>query len=470
MAGYITIHGARVNNLKNVNVEIPRNKLVVMTGLSGSGKSSLAFDTIYAEGQRRYVESLSSYAKQFLGLMDKPEVDKISGLSPSISIDQRTVSHNPRSTVGTITEIYDYLRLLFARVGTPHCPKCNKEIRKQSIDGISEQILKMQLEEILIMAPIVRSQKGEHRSVLQEARQSGYASVRIDGLFYAFHELDKMIMEKQKTHTIDIVVDKVQLHKKIDKKELRESLIIALELANGLLIIHDPKKEKDTLFSQFYTCPQCQTSIEEIEPRLFSFNSPHGACPKCTGLGTKLEIDQELVLPNKKLSIAQGAIRPWSRTASNQAWMMRILEAVAKEYNFSLDAPVKDLNSEALQIILYGTGSKTYDINATYGSDKNKEFLSSYEGVIPNLERRYKETDSDYLHAEIENYMRIYECPICLGRRLKPEALAVTVAGQNISVITALPIDKTYTFFKQLKLVGRAQKIAEQIYQFQSVR
>jgi excinuclease ABC subunit A len=463
MSGYISIHGARVNNLKNIDVQLPRNKLVVMTGLSGSGKSSLAFDTIYAEGQRRYVESLSSYAKQFLGLMDKPDVDKISGLSPAISIDQRTVSHNPRSTVGTITEIYDYLRLLFARVGIPHCPRCHQEINKQSIDEILEKILKMHLSNALLMAPIIRGQKGEHRQILQEARQSGYMQVRIDDVFYTFSELDRLVIEKHKKHNIDIVIDKIDFNKKIDKKELRESLAIALELANGLLIIHDVQKEKDILFSQFYTCPTCQISIEEIEPRLFSFNSPHGACPKCTGLGTRLEIDPELVLPNKKLSIAQGAIRPWSRTASNQAWMMRILEAVARVHNFSLNTPVKDLPADILQIILYGTGSESYDINASYNTSKNKEFLSTYEGVIPNLERRYKETDSDYLHAEIENYMRTYECPTCLGRRLKPEALAVTVTGKNISEITSLPIDKTYDFFKHLKLVGRAQKIAEQI-------
>lgn len=458
----ITIKGARVNNLQNISVDIPRDKLVVLTGLSGSGKSSLAFDTIYAEGQRRYVESLSSYAKQFLGLMDKPDVDQIEGLSPAISIDQKTASHNPRSTVGTVTEIYDYLRLLYARVGIPHCPKCDKEIKRQTRQQIVNKILQLN-GPILIISPIIRDKKGEHKNVILEAQKAGYLRLRIDGHLYPIEEAEDLNLDKQKKHTIEIVVDRITIDKKVDKERLHESLETALELANGLVLVHDSKLEKDIIFSEHFACPQCDVSLEEIEPRLFSFNSPHGACPECTGLGTKLEIDPNLLIPNKKLSIAEGAIRPWSRTSSSQTWMMRIVEEVAKNNNFSTRVPIKDLDKKALNIILFGTGPKSYDINAPYAMGKVKEFYTTYEGVIPNLERRYRETESEYMRSEIERYMRIYKCPTCLGKRLKKEALSVTIDAKNIYDISSLAIDNAINFFKKIKLDERSKKIANQI-------
>ncbi|MFH0819023.1 MAG: excinuclease ABC subunit UvrA [Patescibacteria group bacterium] len=457
----ISIKGARVHNLKNIDINIPRNQLVVITGLSGSGKSSLAFDTIYAEGQRRYVESLSSYAKQFLGLMDKPDVDQIDGLSPAISIDQRTVSHNPRSTVGTITEIYDYLRLLFARVGTPHCPSCGQEIAKQSLKQIIAKVSGLG-DDIMVVAPIIRDKKGEHRAVFSEARKAGYTRIRVDNILYSIDEAEDLSLDKLKKHNIDIVVDRIDKNK-TNKDKLKESIETALELANGLVIIHDSKLEKDFLFSEYYSCPKCDISLIEIEPRIFSFNSPHGACPNCTGLGTKLEVDPELVIPNKKLSLAEGAIRPWSRTSSNQAWMMRILEEVANLNGFSTRVPIKDLSRKALDIVLYGTGTQTYDVNAPFGLNKAKEFYSTYEGVIPNLDRRYKETESEYIRSEIERYMRIFQCPACHGQRLKKSSLSVTINDQSISDVTCLPIDKTINWFINIKLDDRQQKIAHQI-------
>lgn len=462
MPKFISIRGARVNNLKNIDVEIPRDNLTVITGISGSGKSSLAFDTIYAEGQRRYVESLSSYAKQFLGLMDKPDVDQINGLSPAISIDQKTVSHNPRSTVGTVTEIYDYLRLLFARVGTPHCPKCGQEIKSQTLQQIMEKVKKMKAS-IMIISPVIRDKKGEHHNVFSEAKKAGYSRVRVDGVLYSMDEAEDLTLDKQKKHNIDIVIDRLDIDKKIDEERLHDSLETALELANGLVIVHDSGLEKDLVFSEHFSCPKCDVSIDEIEPRLFSFNSPHGACPVCTGLGTKLEIDAELVIPNKKLSIAEGAIRPWSRTASNQTWMMRILETVAKENNFSTRTPIKDLSKKELDMVLYGTGNQNYDVNAPFATGKVKGFFTAYEGVIPQLERRYKETESDYIRSEIERYMRIYKCPRCEGQRLKKEALGVTINDQNIASVTCLPINKSINFFKNIKLDKRGEKIATQI-------
>lgn len=465
MSDSIKIKGARVHNLKNISVEIPRNKLVVITGLSGSGKSSLAFDTIYAEGQRRYVESLSAYARQFLGLMDKPDVDQIDGLSPAISIDQKTASHNPRSTVGTVTEIYDYLRLLYARIGTPHCPNCGKVVEKQTAQQIVSQVLAYKAgTKVMIIAPVIRDKKGEHKAIFGEARKAGYVRLRIDDLLYTIDEAEELNLDKQKKHTIDIVIDRVTIESSIDKTRLHESIETALELADGLVIIHNSDEETDTLLSEHFACHDCGISVEEIEPRNFSFNSPHGACPECTGLGTKLEVDPELVIPNKRLSIAEGAIRPWSRTSSNQTWMMRILEAVARKHNFSIKSAVKDLKKDELQMVLYGTGSAEYDVNAGSGyGGKVQAFLSSYEGVIPNLERRYKETESEYIRSEIERYMRVFPCPTCGGKRLKREALSVTIRDKNISELAQSTVEEANQFFMNMKLEKKEVTIATQI-------
>lgn len=465
MANNITIKGARVHNLKNIDIEIPRNKLVVITGLSGSGKSSLAFDTIYAEGQRRYVESLSAYARQFLGLMDKPDVDQIDGLSPAISIDQKTASHNPRSTVGTVTEVYDYLRLLYARVGTPHCPKCNKVIQKQTIEQMVKKVRDIKEgTKVMIVAPVIRGKKGEHKSVFTEARKAGYVRLRVDGLLYSIDEAEELNLDKHKKHDIDIIIDRLVIEKKLERQRLHESVETALELAEGLVIIHNSKEEKDMLLSEHFSCNDCGINLEEIEPRNFSFNSPHGACDSCTGLGTKLEVDEELIIPNKKLSIAEGAIRPWSRTSSNQTWMMRILEAMAEANGFSTRTAVKDLAKGDLEKVLYGTGKKEYDVNAGSGKrGKVQQFLSTYEGVIPNLERRHAETESEYMRSEIERYMRIFKCPKCDGRRLKPEALAVTIDDHNISQVTTMNIQAVHDFFSQMKLNKKDEIIAKQI-------
>lgn len=454
MADIIRVRGARVHNLKNVSIDIPRNAFVVFTGLSGSGKSSLAFDTIYAEGQRRYVESLSSYARQFLGLMDKPDVDQIDGLSPAIAIDQKSVTHNPRSTVGTVTEIYDYLRLLYARVGTPHCPVCGREVQRQTVEQIRKQVLAWPANTpILILAPKVRDMKGEHRHVFADVRKAGYVRVRLDGIVTPLDEAESIELDKQKKHSIEIVIDRLTLGAELDKQRLTESLEAAGRLGKGLIIVSklDAKqKMTDTLFSQHFACPHDGTSLPPIEPRNFSFNNPHGACPECTGLGTKLEIDPELVIPNPKLSIPEGAIRPWSRSASSQTWYMRVIEAVARELKVDLRLPVKDLPKKALEAFLYGTGSKEYDVNNNSGAGKVRAFMTAYEGVIPNLMRRYKETDSDYIRAEIERYMRVWPCPTCKGKRLKPDVLGVTVADKNISDVTAGTVEKAAAFFDAL--------------------
>lgn len=460
----IIIKGARVHNLKNITVEIPRDALVVITGLSGSGKSSLAFDTIYAEGQRRYVESLSAYARQFLGLMDKPDVDQIDGLSPAISIDQKTASHNPRSTVGTVTEIYDYLRLLFARTGVPHCPNCKKVIQKQTIEQMVTAVKKAEGAKVMIIAPVIRDKKGEHRVVLSEARKAGYVRVRIDGNFYSIEEAQDLSLDKKKKHSIDIVVDRLHVTKKIDTQRIHESIENTLDLADGLMIFHNSDTEKDTLLSEHFACTDCEINLESVEPRLFSFNSPHGACPECTGLGTKLEVDPDLVIPNKRLSIAEGAIRPWFRTTNGQSWQMRILEAMAHATGFSLLDPIHTLSPEKLRLVLYGTGSTQYDVNAGAGySGKVKEFLSAYEGVIPNLERRYRETDSEYIRSDIERYMRIFDCPSCEGKRLKKEALGVTVADHTIADISQMTIENAVTFFETINLPKKDALIAKQI-------
>lgn len=464
MSNMIAIKGARVHNLKNVSVDIPRNKLVVITGLSGSGKSSLAFDTIYAEGQRRYVESLSAYARQFLGLMDKPDVDHIDGLSPAISIDQKTTSHNPRSTVGTVTEIYDYLRLLYARIGMPHCPNDNEPVSKQTIGQIIEQIVHYPTDsKILILAPVIRDKKGEHKAIINEARKAGYVRIRIDGVMMPIEEAEDKTMDKKKKHSIDVVVDRVTISTTLDKERLTESLETALELANGVVLVHNSDTETDQLFSENFACAKCQLNFEELEPRNFSFNSPHGACNDCTGLGTKLEVDADLVIPNKKLSIAEGAIRPWSRTSSNQTWMMRILEAVAATHNFSLREPINTLPAKAIHIVLYGTSGQQYDVNSPFSTGRTAAFLSQYEGVIPNLERRYRETESDYMRSEIERYMRIFACPTCHGKRLNPTALAVTVNDQSIASVCAMSIVELRNYFAALTLTARQLTIAQQV-------
>lgn len=465
MSEHISIKGARVHNLKNVDVEIPRDKLVVITGLSGSGKSSLAFDTIYAEGQRRYVESLSAYARQFLGLMDKPDVDQIDGLSPAISIDQKTTSHNPRSTVGTVTEVYDYLRLLYARIGVPHCPQCGNVVERQTVQQMMDKVLKVEEgTKIMIVAPVIRDKKGEHRAVFEEARKAGYVRIRVDGIMYPIEEAEDLSLDKKKKHNIDIVIDRLVVDSNLDKTRLHESIETSLDLGDGLVIIHNSKEERDELLSEHFACHDCGISLEAIEPRNFSFNSPHGACEKCTGLGTKLEVDPELVIPNKRLSLAEGAIRPWSRTSSNQTWQTRILEAMAEVNGFSTRTAVKDLTEKQLELVLFGTGNSEYDVNAGTGhTGKVKEFLATYEGVIPNLERRYHETDSEYVRSDIERYMRVSNCPACEGRRLKPEALSVTLNEKNISEVTQLSIDKAHEWFGSLKLSKKEEKIARQV-------
>jgi excinuclease ABC subunit A len=437
---YIKIRGARVHNLKNIDVDIPKNKLLVFTGLSGSGKSSLAFDTLYAEGQRRYVESLSAYARQFLGVMDKPDVDKIEGISPAISIDQRKSSHNPRSTVGTITEIYDYLRLLFSRIGKPHCPKCKKPISRLAIDQVIKQVIALpKKSEITILGPIVRSKKGEHKGVLEEIQRGGFVRVRFDGIIYRTEEILEKTIDRNKKHNIDVVVDRIILDKDLDRSRLADSIETALKLGKGIAIINPAnatagrQKEGDIVFSELFNCEKCGISLPELEPRLFSFNNPYGACPECTGLGEKLEVDPELVIPNKNLTLAEGAIWPWMRAShkiGRQGYFWSKLSELSQKYNFSLDEPVKDLSSKIIDIILYGNGI--------------------FEGVIPGLERRYHETDSDYARQEIEQYMVVKKCPSCLGKRLKPEVLSVTVAGLSIDQIVEMPADKAMEFFSAL--------------------
>ncbi len=442
---FIKINGARVHNLKNINITLPRNKLVVLTGLSGSGKSSLAFDTLYAEGQRRYVESLSAYARQFLGLMDKPDVDSIEGLSPAISIDQKSVSHNPRSTVGTVTEIYDYLRLLYARVGKPHCPSCGDPIKKQTIGQMSTVISAWPLGTTLqILAPMIRDQKGEHKRLAILAQKSGYTRLRVDGEVISPEEFEDMVIDKQKKHNIEIVVDRLSVSKdKDDKQRLTASLETAAQLGEGLVLVLKGKEAESVLLSQHLACPKCGISLPNIEPRHFSFNSPHGACPHCTGLGIKLEIDPDLVLPNPRLTVAEGAIRPWFRSGSLNGWILKMISAVGEEYKFTLNEPIEKFSAEQKKILLYGAGEKKFIV----ASDEGRPYKASFEGVIPNLERRYKETESDYVRGDIERYMRQVPCPVCHGARLKPEALAVKVMGKGINEIVNETIGELVEFF-----------------------
>ena len=455
----ITIKGARENNLKDINLTIPRDKLVVFTGLSGSGKSSLAFDTIYAEGQRRYVESLSSYARQFLGQMEKPDVDYIEGLSPAISIDQKTTNNNPRSTVGTVTEIYDYLRLLYARIGIPHCPKCGKEIKKQTIDQIVDQICNLEEKtKIQILAPVVRDRKGEHIKILEDAKKSGYIRVRIDGNIYDLSE--KITLEKNKKHNIEIVIDRLVVRDDI-KKRLTDSIETAMSLTDGIIIV-DANGE-DLKFSQNFACEDCHINIEEIEPRSFSFNNPHGACEECTGLGVKLIFDPDIIVPNPELSLAQGAINAsgWNSINNANSMSNSIFYALSEKYNFSLNTPYKDLPNKIKDILMYGTKGEKIDISWE-GQNGFKSYSYSFEGIINNLERRYRES-SDAMKQELEQYMVNVTCKSCKGERLKPEILAVTINDKNISQITNLSIKDAKKFFDEVILNEREKFIGEQI-------
>lgn len=453
----IVVRGAREHNLKNIDVTIPRDKMVVVTGLSGSGKSSLVFDTIYAEGQRRYVESLSSYARQFLGLMEKPDVDQIDGLSPAISIDQKSTSRNPRSTVGTVTEIYDYLRLLFARIGVPHCPLCGKEISRQTSEQIVHQILEMPKgAKIMLLAPIVKGKKGEHRYVFEELKKAGYTKVRVDGKIYDTDE--EINLRKNFKHDIDAVIDRVMVDPH-NRRRLAESVEQGLNLGEGILYVLNTDKNKETIFSQNYACEECGINLPELSPRSFSFNSPYGACPACTGLGTKLEVDPELVVPNPRLTVAEGAIRPWARTTSKMGWYTQVLSAVGEKYGFSVNIPYKDLTQKAHDLTMYGTGDEVIKVELGNG----RIYETTYEGVVANLERRYKETDSEYVRKDIEKYMTVKKCQVCNGNRLKPEFAAVTVSGKTIVDIVHLPIDKCLELFSNLKLTNRDAEISRQI-------
>ena len=458
MENCIRIKGAREHNLKNINLEIPRDKLVVITGLSGSGKSSLAFDTIYAEGQRRYVESLSSYARQFLGQMDKPDVDYIEGLSPAISIDQKTTSRNPRSTVGTVTEIYDYLRLLFARAGRPHCPKCGKPITQQTIDQMLDQITALpERTKLLLMAQVIRGKKGEHRKVLEQIRRDGYVRVRVDGEIYDVN--DDITLEKNKKHTIEVVVDRLVVREGI-RQRLADSLETALKLGGGVVYVQVVDGEL-LMFSQNFACVSCGISLPEIAPRMFSFNNPYGACPDCSGLGSNMEFDLELVLPNPELTFAEGVFAPLSKNLSSYA--MCQIDSVLQKYGFNVDTRWCDVNKKVQDVLLYGSGEEKFDYGYENMYGEYKEYHNSFEGVMPLLARRYRESDSDEMRESYENYMTITPCPTCHGARLKPETLAVKVGGKNIYEVTELPIRECDAFFRDLVLTEREQKIAAQI-------
>jgi excinuclease ABC subunit A len=463
-ADKLIVRGAREHNLKNVSIELPRNSLVVFTGLSGSGKSSLAFDTIFAEGQRRYVESLSAYARQFLGQMDKPDVDFIEGLSPAVSIDQKSTNRNPRSTVGTITEVYDYLRLLFARAGRPHCPNCGKAIAKQSPQNIVDQILQMpEGSKFLVLAPVVRARKGEFLDLFTEFTTQGFARVRVDGTVYQIAEIPKL--KKQEKHTIEVVVDRLTV-KPDSKTRLTDSIETALRLANGLVILDftdakvgDPDKERT--YSEHMACHDCGLSFEELEPRSFSFNSPFGACPECTGIGTKLEVDEELVIPDDALSINDGAIAPWSGGQSSE-YFLRILEGLAKELAFSLDKPWNKLTAKVKEAILHGWD---YEVHVKYKNryGRVRNYSTGFEGVVSFIERRHSETDSEFSRDKYEAYMRETPCPVCKGTRLKPEVLAVTLGSKNIAEICNLSIAECAEFLKKLSLNAREKQIAERV-------
>lgn len=457
---YIKIRGAREHNLKDISLQIPRNEFVVLTGLSGSGKSSLAFDTIYAEGQRRYMESLSSYARQFLGQMEKPDVDKIEGLSPAISIDQKSTNRNPRSTVGTVTEIYDYFRLLYARIGIPHCPKCGKEIKKQTVDQMVDEIMKLEEgTKFQLLAPIVRGRKGEHVKVFQNAKRSGYVRVRVDGNLYDLSEEIKL--EKNKKHNIEIIVDRLVRREGIEKR-LADSIETVLELAEGLMIV-DIIGGEEMQFSQSFSCPDCNISIDEVEPRSFSFNNPFGACPTCHGLGNKMEFDIELMIPDTKLSIAEGAISVigWQSCTDKKSYTRAILDALAKEYHFSLDTPFGELTEEVKNILLYGTDG--HEVKVYYKGQRGEGVYDvAFEGLIKNVQRRYRES-SESMKQEYETYMTVTPCETCHGQRLKAESLAVTVADKNIAEVTEMSVDHVNEFLQNMQLSERQEFIGKGI-------
>jgi excinuclease ABC subunit A len=463
MPDAIFIKGAREHNLKDIDVVIPRNKLVVITGVSGSGKSSLAFDTIYAEGQRRYVESLSAYARQFLGQMEKPDVDYIEGLSPAISIDQKGPPHNPRSTVGTMTEIYDYLRLLFARIGHPHCPECGREISRQTVQQIVDAVKEIpQGSRIMILAPLVRDRKGEHQAIFKDLQKAGFVRARVDGHIYDLSE--EFQLAKNKKHTIEVVVDRLQIEQNENATRLADSIETALKLGSGVVLVKVLDGE-ELLFSEHFACVYCGISLGELAPRTFSFNNPYGACPACTGLGCKLEIDPNLVIPDKGLSLAEGAIQPWMRNGQLGTWSSSILESLGRRHGFSLSTPVRDLSKEQLRVILYDGGGEP--VPATYEDRYGimRQYYTNFAGVIPYLERRYRETSSDSVRADIERYMASNPCPTCQGKRLKPESLAVTIVDRNIMDVTALPVTEALTWVEQLggKISPRELTIAKQI-------
>ncbi|MGU8480852.1 excinuclease ABC subunit UvrA [Clostridium perfringens] len=460
MKDKIIVKGAKVHNLKNVSLEIPRDKLIVFTGLSGSGKSSLAFDTIYAEGQRRYVESLSSYARQFLGQMDKPDVESIEGLSPAISIDQKTTSRNPRSTVGTVTEIYDYLRLLYARVGVPHCPKCGKEITQQSVDQIVDQIMELpERSKIMILAPIIRGRKGTHEKVLENIKKQGFVRARIDGEIYDLTE-DEIKLEKNIKHNIEAVVDRIIVKDGIEGR-LTDSIETSLKMAEGLVLVNIIGEE-DRLYSEHFACADCGISIDEFAPRMFSFNSPFGKCERCDGLGTLMEIDEDLIVPNKDLSIRGGAISTWGDSRmKEESWTYCVLKALMEKYNFDLDTPYKDLPKKVQEVLMYGEPEK---LKVTYTKENvTAVYNHSFEGEINNLRRRYMETNSDTMKAEIEKYMSDNPCPKCKGARLKPEALAVTVGGKNIFEFTSMAIREELDFINSIDFSEKDKIISSQI-------
>ncbi|HAV00368.1 MAG TPA: excinuclease ABC subunit A, partial [Lachnospiraceae bacterium] len=465
---YIKIRGANVNNLKHVSLDIPRNEMVVVTGLSGSGKSSLAFDTIYAEGQRRYMESLSSYARQFLGQMDKPEVDSIEGLPPAISIDQKSTNRNPRSTVGTVTEIYDYMRLLYARIGIPHCPKCGKEIRKQTVDQMVDQIMELEAgTKLSVLAPIVRGRKGRHEKVLESALKSGYLRVRIDGEMYELS--DEISLEKNNKHNIEIVIDRLVVKEGLEKR-LSDSLEQALGLADGLAYV-DVMGGKLLTFSEHFACPDCNESIDEIEPRSFSFNNPFGACPVCAGLGYKMKFDIELMIPDMSLSISQGAIKVtgWQSCTDKNSFTYATLKALTDEYHFDLDTPFEDYPEEIKKVLVNGTDGR--EVKVHYKGQRGVGVYDvAFEGIVRNVERRYRETASDMMKAEYESFMRITPCSECGGMRLKKGALSVTVGEKNIYELTTMPVNALKEFMDGLKLTDQEMLIGRQIFKEISAR
>ena len=458
---YITIKGAREHNLKNIDVKIPRDQLVVITGLSGSGKSSLAFDTIYAEGQRRYVESLSAYARQFLGQMDKPDVDSIDGLSPAISIDQKTTSRNPRSTVGTVTEIHDYLRLIYARAGIPHCTKCGKKIERQTVDQIIDDIMKLpEGTKLMLMAPVIKGRKGQHVKVFEDLAKSGYTRVMVDGAVYTLDE--EIALDRNKKHTIDVVVDRLVMREDISAR-LHDSVETSLVLGDGVVKIVNMADNTEKRYSQNYACIDCGISIDEISPRMFSFNAPYGACPHCHGLGTIMKVDPDIVVPDKTKSLAEGAIRvPGWNSASNDSWGSQYFKGMARHFGFDMDTPFGDLSEDIQQKILYGTNNERFEVD--YASEYGQgTFLNKFEGIIPNLERRYMQTESDAAKMEYEKYMATLDCPVCGGARLRPEPLAVRLGDKNIAEVSHMAIDELLHFFTTLTLSEKQMMIAERV-------